>query len=160
VKKLLRTGEPFIWLTGGALALALIMVGGLVGVIMSNAAGLFWPASIVRVTLADGTVMTGQIADRERVPEAASDHRIKLRVANRDLYGADFVWIDEKKITRRDAPPEPVVIERTEWGLLIGTLVHVRDGAAVASGPAALARTSARSTRNRRRFGSRFAASR
>ena len=139
MKKLFRSGEPFIWLTGGALALALIMVGGLIGIIVSNAAGLFWPAAIVRLTLADGAVVTGQVVERERVPGTASEFRIKVRVANRDLYGADFVWIDENKIRGRAVPAEVVVVERTEWGLLIGALVHVRDGSAlIAEGPAAL----------------------
>ena len=139
MKKLLRTGEPFIWLTGGALALALIMVGGLVGIIVNNAAGLFWPGAVVRVSLADGKVLTGEIADRERIPGPGDAHRLKLRVANRDLYGADYVWIDEAKITRREVPADVVVIERTEWGLLIGSLTQVREGGApVASGPAAL----------------------
>ena len=63
--------------------------------------------------------------------------RIKVKVANRDLYGADFVWVDESQITRREEPAEAVVIERTEWGLLIGTLKEVRDaGRAVEIGRA------------------------
>ena len=140
MKKLLRGGEPFIWLTGGALALALIMVGGLVGIIVNNAVGLFWPSAVVRVSLADGKVLTGAIADRERIPGAADAYRLKLRVANRDLYGADFVWVDEAAIVRRETPPDVAVIERSEWGLLIGRLTEVReDGGTVASGPGALA---------------------
>ena len=139
MKTLLRTGDPFIWLTGGALAFALLMVGGLVAIIVTNALGLFWPASVVRVTLADGTVLTGQVADRERMPGSAA-HRTKLRVGNRDLYGADFVWVDDPKIVRREHPANVAVIERTEWGLLLGEVREIRDGgAAVASGAGALA---------------------
>ena len=41
VRKLWRSGEPFIWLTGGALALALIMVAGLIVIILTNALGFF-----------------------------------------------------------------------------------------------------------------------
>jgi phosphate transport system permease protein len=139
VKKILRSGEPFIWLTGGALATALLMVGGLIGIIVANAVGFFWPAQIIRATLADGTVRTGQIADRERVP-GGTEYRLKLRVANRDLYGADFVWIDESKIARREVPADVAVIERTEWGLLIGTVKEIREaGVPVASGAPAMA---------------------
>ena len=139
MKALLRTGEPFIWLTGGALAFALLMVSGLVGIIVTNALGFFWPAPIVRLTLTDGNALTGQIAEREIVP-GTRDYRTKLRVANRDLYGADFVWVDDKTIARRHYPVDVVVIERIEWGLLIGTVKEVREGGApVASGPAALA---------------------
>jgi phosphate transport system permease protein len=139
VKRLLRTGEPFIWLTGGALAFALLMVAGLVAIIVTNALGLFWPAAVVRVTLADGTVLTGQVADRERVPGRAG-YRTKLRVGNRDLYGADFTWVDDDTIVRREHPADVAVIERTEWGLLIGVVKDVREGGTpVASGAPALA---------------------
>jgi phosphate transport system permease protein len=130
VRALWRGGEPFIWLTGGALALSLIMVLGLIGIILNNALGFFWPANVMRATLRDGTVMTGQLVERERLPGKA-ESRLKLKVANRDLYGADFVWVDESRITRRDYPAEVAVIERTEWGLLIGTVKAVRDGGAV-----------------------------
>jgi phosphate transport system permease protein len=137
VRKLLRTGEPFIWLTGGALAFALLMVTGLIGIIVGNALGYFWPAAIVRVTLIDGKVHTGQVVERERIL-GTPEYRIKLRVANRDLYGADFLWVNERDVARREHPADVVVIERTEWGLLIGTVKEVRDaGAVVAQGPAA-----------------------
>jgi phosphate transport system permease protein len=138
MKRLIRTGEPFIWLTGGALALALVMVVGLIGIILTNALGFFWPSDVLRVSLADGRTVTGLIADREPVPGKAGQFRIKLNVANRDLYGADFVWIDDAQITRRTYPPDVAVLERTEWGRLIGTIKEVRDGGrVVGSGPGA-----------------------
>ena len=137
-RKLWRSGEPFIWLTGGALALALIMVAGLIGIILVNALGFFWPANAVRVTLGDGKVLTGPIVERERIPGPSGQSRIKVRVANRDLYGADFVWVDEAQIASRATPADVAVIERTEWGLLIGTITELRDGErVVATGPAA-----------------------
>ena len=65
-----RGGEPFIWLTGGALALALLLVAGLIGLILVNGLGFFWPTDVVRLTLADGKVMTGQVVEREAGPRA------------------------------------------------------------------------------------------
>ena len=48
------------------------------------------------------------------------------------------MWEDERAIVRRERPAEVAVIERTEWGLLIGTIAAVKDGGAiVASGPSA-----------------------
>ncbi len=139
MRNLWRSGEPFIWLTGGALALSLIMVLGLIGIIVQNALGFFWPANVMRATLRDGTVRTGQLVERERLP-GKTESRIKLKVANRDLYGADFVWIDESQIARREYPAHVAVVERMEWGLLIGAVTAVRDnGAVVAAGPAAVA---------------------
>jgi phosphate transport system permease protein len=136
VKNFFRSGEPFIWLTGGALASSLIVVVGLVALILSSGLGFFWPAAVQRLTLRDGTVVTGIVVAREAVPGKAGEHRIKLQVANRDLYGADFRWVDEASIVGRDHPRDVVVIERSEWGLLIGTIKEVREaGRVVAVGP-------------------------
>jgi phosphate transport system permease protein len=134
--KLWRGGEPFIWLTGGALALALLLVAGLIALILVNGLGFFWPKDVVRLTFSDGKEMTGQIVEREAVPGTAGQHRLKVKVANRDLYGADFQWVDEARIARTDYPHDVAVVERTEWGLLIGALREVRDGeSVVATGP-------------------------
>jgi phosphate transport system permease protein len=108
--------------------MALLMVAGLIGIILVNALGFFWPASVERLTLHDGKVLAGQVVDRERVPGRAGEHRLKLKVANRDLYGADFVWVDEAQVARRDHPADIAIIERTEWGPLIGTIAELRDG--------------------------------
>ncbi|MBS1116388.1 MAG: conserved rane protein of unknown function, partial [candidate division NC10 bacterium] len=65
-------------------------------------------------------------------------YRIKLKVGNRDLYGADFAWVDEDTIVAREVPADAVVIERREWGNLYGTIKEVRDaGGSVAQGPEA-----------------------
>jgi phosphate transport system permease protein len=127
-KRFWSTGEPFIWLTGGALTLALLLVAGLIALILVNGLGFFWPGDVARIRLADGAVVTGQIVEREPVPTRPGQYRIKVKVANRDLYGADFRWIDESQIAGRSYPREVAVIERTEWGLLIGTLEQVKDG--------------------------------
>jgi phosphate transport system permease protein len=138
-KRFWRTGEPFIWLTGGALATALLMVAGLVGIILVNALGFFWPSAVVRLALPDGRTITGQIVERERVPGKAGQYRIKVKVGNRDLYGADFVWVDEAQVTARSHPTDVGVVERTEWGPLIGTATALREGGTViasGAGPA------------------------
>ena len=138
MRRLWRSGEPFIWLTGGALAIALIMVGGLIAIIVVNAAGFFWPSEVVRLSLKDGKVLTGPVVERERIPGTTDAWRLKIKVANRDLYGVDFVWTDESAIVRRERPADVAIVERTEWGLLIGSIASLKDGGAVvASGAAA-----------------------
>jgi len=137
MRTLWRSGEPFIWLTGGALATALIMVVGLIAIIVGNAAGFFWPADVVRLTLTDGKVLTGPVADRERIPGQGDAWREKIKVANRDLYGADFVWVDEAAVARRERPADVAVIERSEWGLLIGRIATLKEGGAVVARDAA-----------------------
>jgi phosphate transport system permease protein len=138
MRQLWRSGEPFIWLTGGALASALLMVAGLLAIIVVNAAGFFWPPEVVRFALKDGKVLTGPVVERERIPGRAEAWRLKVNVANRDLSGADFIWVDETAIAGRERPADVAVVERTEWGLLIGTITALKEqGVVVASGPAA-----------------------
>ncbi|MGH7264547.1 MAG: phosphate ABC transporter permease PstA, partial [Candidatus Rokuibacteriota bacterium] len=141
-----KSGEPYIWLTGAALAGALLMVAGLVLLVLVNGMGSFWPRDVVRLTLADGQTVMGEVVEREAIPEpgAPADtprrYRVKVEQGNRDLYGADFVWMEEAAIAGRETPAEAVVIERREWGNLYGVLLEVRDrGAIVARGPAAAA---------------------
>ncbi len=139
-----KSGDPFVWLTGGALALSLVMVAGLVLLVMVNGLWFFWPSPIVRLTLTDGQVLMGQVTERERIPQPGAPpgtperYRIQVRVGNRDLYGADFLWVDEHKIAGRENPSEAALIQRTEWGNLYGVIKEVREGGrVVAQGPQA-----------------------
>ncbi len=140
----LRRGDPLIWFTGSALGVCLLMIAGLVGVILVNGLGFFWPRPLLEVTLRDGGVFLGEVENREPIPNPGHpDHlkksRIQLRVGNRDLLGFDFKWIDEDEIARRPALPEAWFIERREYGPLIGTPVLLKEGEAVrARGPEAI----------------------
>ncbi len=135
MKKLWASGEPFIWLTGGALALSLLMVVGLIGLILYNGLGFFWPARVVQVTMKDGKILTGPIVEREAIHGKPGQYTIKIKVGNRDVYGFDFIWLAEADIVKRAYPPDIAVIDRTEWGTLIGSIAAVRDGdRVVASG--------------------------
>lgn len=143
MKRFWKSGDPFIWLTGGALALSLIMVAGLVIMVFVNGLGLFWPSSIVHLNLTDGRELMGQVIQREQIPqpgippETPERYRIQIKVGNRDLYGVDFVWVEETTIDRRNLPEEAVLIERQEWGNLYGFIKEIRDGdQVVGSGPA------------------------
>jgi phosphate transport system permease protein len=141
MKRFWKDGDPWIWLTGGALAACLILVAGLVLLILLNGMGSFWPQDVVRLKLPDGTAVQGSIVGREAIPHATlSDGspamRVQVKQGNRDLYGSDFVWIDEAKITGRESLPDVVLVERLEWGNLYGTIKEVRfEGAVVARGP-------------------------
>ena len=128
-----KSGDPFIWLTGGALALSLLMVAGLVLLVLLNGLGFFWPSPITHLTLSDGKELLGQVTQREAIPQpdappgTATRYRIQVKVGNRDMYGADFVWVEEATIARRDFPAEAVLIERREWGNLYGFIKEIRD---------------------------------
>jgi phosphate transport system permease protein len=141
MKKFWKGGDPFIWLTGGALAFALIMVAGLISLILRSGLGFFWPTDVTRFTLVDQTTVLGQIMEREAIPQPGAPvgtptrYRLKIKQGNRDLSGADFVWIDEAQILTRDEPPQAAIIERREWGNLYGFVTEIRDqGQVVVSG--------------------------
>ncbi len=134
MKKLWKSGDPFIWLTGSTLALSLLMVAGLVLLVLVNGLGFFWPSDVVQLNLRDGKSIVGEIVEREKIPQPEAPpgtpprYRVKVRQGNRDLYGADFIWIEEAKIVGQTEPPHVVVIERWEWGNLYGFIKEVRNG--------------------------------
>ncbi len=144
MKRFWKDGDPWIWLTGGALAACLIFVAGLVALIAFSGLGFFWPAPVERLKLKDGSVLLGSVVQSERnpnLPKATPDKdamRIQVRQGNRDLYGADreFLWIEESKIASREVPADAVLVERREHGNLYGWIKGVRaNGRVVATGP-------------------------
>lgn len=134
MKRFWKTGDPFIWLTGGGLSLCLLMTGGLLLLILVHGLGFCWPADVVELTLADGSIVLGQQVDREEIPQpdaaagTPTRWRIKIKQGNRDLLPSDFVWVDESAIASRRTPAEVLMIERMEWGNLYGTATALRRG--------------------------------
>lgn len=128
MKDFWKSGDPFIWLTGGALVFSLLMVGGLIILIMSRGLGFFWPSDVALVELKSGEKYLGQITGRERLHGEETLYRIQLKIGNRDLYGLDFKWINEDDIETLTYPKNAVVLERREWGNFYGYLKEVRGG--------------------------------
>jgi phosphate transport system permease protein len=129
----LARGEHLIWLTGSALGICLLMILGLLVVILTNGLGIFWPSRIEQVTLKDGTVLAGEPVQRQAIPdpdhpERPKRHRLQFKVGNRDLYGADFRWVDEDEIAKVERPAGIYLVERSEYGPLIGTPERIADG--------------------------------
>ena len=138
--KFWKSGDPFIWMTGGALAFSLIMIIALIVIVAANALGFYWPAHLVQAKLKDGTELLGQIIVSEKIltPDtlaATETYRTEFQVANRDLYGADFRWLNDEDIVARSFPAEALYFERWEWGPLFGFLTAVtQDGNVIADG--------------------------
>jgi len=130
-------GQVLTWLCGGALALNLLLITGLLTLLVVNGASYFWQRDLVQLRLADGTTLLGIIFEQERIPDSATATRIRVGVGNRDLGGPDFRWIDERDILSRDTPPEAVALERLEWGSFYGRMAELRRGETLlAQGPA------------------------
>ncbi len=124
-------GDLFIWLTGSALALSLILVSVLLLSVVVNGLGHFWPGEVNRFSLKDGKVIIGKLVEREAIPktdvkEDSSAYRIKINQGNRDI-GPDFVWVNEDLIVTREVVKDIVDLERLEWGDFFGLLKEVKE---------------------------------
>lgn len=131
-----KSGDPFVWLTGGALALCLLMIVGLVALILVNGLQQFWPSNLTELELKDGQKVLGEIWNREEIPgkftEGEQQHRIRVKVGNRDLYSLDFRWVDEADIVKRTEPAGAYSLEREEWGNFYGYFHAIKsDGQVV-----------------------------
>jgi len=140
-KNFWHSGDPFVWLTGGALASSLLMIIALMVIIGANAFGFFWPDRLVSAKLKDGSELLGQIRGHEEIPRSAFEkgtpqYRTQFQVANRDLYGSDFRWVNDDEIITQSQPTDATYFERWEWGPLFGTLKQItQDGQVIADGP-------------------------
>lgn len=68
---ILATGEPFVWLTGGALVLCLGMIGLLLVNVVYLGGSTFIPLSLVEVELHDGRKLLGEVVEEDIAPLSA-----------------------------------------------------------------------------------------
>lgn len=127
-----------IGLTGCGLGVAVLMIAGLMGLVMGRGLGVFWPAPLWNMTLKDGSRYLGLVHKNEVIPQSdgqgTSSHRMLVRIGNRDLYGSDFVWIEDSQVVQRVRPRDAVVVERLEWGPWYGFLAYVKTPTTTVSG--------------------------
>ncbi len=139
----LKSGTPWIWLTGGAVAVSLVMVIGLLFLIAIRGLGQFWPTEIISFEYKQGDqtkTLLGEVADQEtvqrerlqalgiKVPgEEEWITRYLLKIGNRDQGHPDFVWVEKLLMGDVSTPPDACVIERDEWGNFYGYLQSFSD---------------------------------
>ena len=129
-------GEPWVWLTAGSLAIASLMIAGLLVFIAVRGAATFWPRPLVEVGLNDGQSVLGEVTDREQ--EGASGSRQLIRTANFELTGEHFRWVDDATVQSIERPDWATAVERLEGGRFHGYPVRLlRSGEVVAEGPPA-----------------------
>ena len=150
-----KGGEPWIWMTAGAVALSLVSVYAVLWMTAAQGMGHWWPKPLVETTLteADGSVkrLIGELRDKEeisllRLRESGYDiksddqftSRYLFKQGNRDVYGVDFKWIPAPLLGEFKYPKDVISIERREWGSFFGHLKAVKEnGQVVAEGEAA-----------------------
>ncbi len=132
-----------VWLTGGGLVLALVMIVGLLSYIFLQGITTLWPVPLVKVEMHDGTVHMGEVTREEfYVPaetelegltgaaaaaaqsEMAGDEgqlrRRLFRTGNFDLSGEHFNWINDYQVADQTEPQWGLVVERLSWGRFYG----------------------------------------
>src|SRR4051812_4664930 len=89
-------GEPAVWLTGGCIATAVLMIALLLIFITWQGLTTFWPAPLVSLQTTDGRTIVGEPTreDVYRRASGGSEHRTLYKVGNYDVTGEDFTWVD------------------------------------------------------------------
>jgi ABC-type phosphate transport system permease subunit len=152
-------GEPMVWLTGGALAIAVVMIVVLLGYIFFQGISTFWPSPVFELTLRGGHKVLGEVTRHETFrPEepfyAALDSHLAssvrqtieeaggyadrelVRTGNFELTNTHFQWVNNVLIEREETPAWALVLERVSWGRFYGTPQQfLVDGQVIADTP-------------------------
>lgn len=139
-----KSGMPWIWLNGGAVALCMVMVIGLLLLISIRGFGHFWPADILHTSILDNSGnrrdVMGEAVRSETISAAiARDNgyavpanvelvtRHLIKQGNRDVSSRDFMWYLETGMDEWDYPKDAISIERREWGNFYGYPVAIKE---------------------------------
>ncbi len=127
---LLAMGEPMVWLMGGALALCLLMVLGLLGHVAYEGGRTFWPGALERFETSRGVFLGEVTSSEDYVPEGkeVAERRWLVRTGNYELTGTHFEWISASEVTARTQPEWALLVERRAWGRFYGEPVAFEVG--------------------------------
>ncbi|TVQ40022.1 MAG: phosphate ABC transporter permease PstA [Wenzhouxiangella sp.] len=165
MKQWFKSGDPWIWLIGGAVSISVIMVVGLLLLIGVRGLGHFWQPPIVQTTFHDqgqqevvlGSIRQVETVTAQTVREAGFEvpedqdlvTRYLFHLGNRDLTGRDFQWFIGDFLDEFEYPESAIMLERREWGNFFGHLVSIKeDGEVVAEGEAAFSELQSRLRRS------------
>lgn len=134
-------GEPWVWLTGGALALAIVMITGLLAFIAIRGASTFWPVPLELVEMSDGRRALGELSEQDEAEVATAaatgrGARRLVRTANFEVSGKHYEWFDDGAIAGLSRPEWATAVERLEGGRFHGFPLRLLHGdEVVATGP-------------------------
>ena len=152
-----KSGQPYVWLTAAAISVAFIITVALLALTAARGLPHFWPADVLKTDyvvpgeepvsllvelMSEEEVSTARLISGGYKLDAAQPFHTRnlVKIANRDLYGADFRYVLDEWLTNRSYPADAVVLERLEWGNFHGFLVALKQGGqVVASGDQAWA---------------------
>ncbi len=162
-------GETYVWVTGMGLTIGLIMILFLLGLILRNGIGVFWPKRVAEVTFREdrdtrfrdglrtlGVILLEQDRDRRDLtpeqlasPDPADRREKQLFIGNRDVFGQSFAFFNAGNITDITYPDNVIRAERLEWGdaLLFPVRLRNADGSEWAADDPAFDKTLGRVVR-------------
>jgi phosphate transport system permease protein len=160
---LLAHGQALVWLNGGALAVCLLMILGLLVLVFYQGGATFWPGPVVEVQTLKGTRYLGEVIRAESFHPDASTiaalpaqaradlektlaenkglaRRRLFRTANYDLTQTRQHWVSDFEVTEESRPEWALVVERTtNDGRFLGTpTAFLIDNKEIATDPAAI----------------------
>lgn len=140
----IRSGSPWIWLTGGAVSFSLLSVLAVLLLIGWKGLTYFWPAPLYQWLDSDNRQIVGLLYQQETIltshlpqPQALVEQygllkesvtRYSIKVANRDKYPTDFISRFDFELSSPTYPSGWAVIDREREGQFIGKpLAYVLD---------------------------------
>lgn len=143
IREWFKTGVPWVWLNAAAVSVCLIMIISVLGLVAVRGASHYWPAGVHLYSYQDddGQIhpIIGEQVDSSVTPAAMAkangiamadneDSLVQylIKIGNRDINGADFRWIQERRVKQEQTPEQIIVIERREWGNFYGYLSAVK----------------------------------
>ena len=109
-------GSSYIWLSGSCLVFILLALTALIYTILINGLGFFWTSNLALIELKEKKLL-GEIVQKVTTEDGK---QIKIKVGNKELYGIDFIWVDEEDINNITYPDNAIKIERVEYGNFYG----------------------------------------
>jgi phosphate transport system permease protein len=140
-----QRGDGLVWLTGGALTLAVLLIVGLLVLVFVSGFTFFWPFRLATVERHDQPPVMGVLTNRQEERRDPQGQVMKIgqtqfKTGNREVYGFDFFWAKDAEVRGISYDPAAIALERDEYGDFYGFLVRLEHkGAVVAEGPAAWA---------------------
>jgi phosphate transport system permease protein len=119
------------------------MIAGLIGVVLYNGVGFFWPHALTLADVKDDGKILGVVVQTEdfrkftgSTQEPVELTRSQFKVGNRDIAGVDFRWMEHQDLTNFTQPAHAIALEREEYGELYGFLEAIKENkVVVARGP-------------------------
>jgi phosphate transport system permease protein len=134
------SGDPWVWLSAGGVVVSVLMVLTLIGLLLFQGLGYFWPDRVDRVEVwhpVQGKLQFyGIPVDRERarpVDEGTMGDRTLFWLGQAEAQGEAYLWVEDTFIRSISRPVDLVRIQRRDGSEFFGNLSGLRrDGQWVA----------------------------